>query len=293
MTYELNVLVHGKRVKHYQHNGKVYIEGRKGSDYCLEVKNNTKYKCLAVLSVDGLSIMDGKPADAKTSGGYILAPHTSMRIPGWRLDNANVAKFTFGDRKSAYATSKGKKAARNIGVIGCAVYREIGDDYVPPVYVPVTPWYPYIIPLVFGTSDSTLVFGTSDSNTTSHEVRLNNASATITSSDVPTMTFSEASGSNDFVAYAQDLPGERHAYKAGEPGTLNVGTEFGDRAGHATVHTVFFRKSDPEMTMTITYSDRVGLEKMGVDLSQSTKRRYESPSPFPGSDCQPPAGWRG
>ena len=116
------ILVHGRPVKEYSHKGLVYVEGRPGTEFTLRVANNrTIRRALAVVTVDGRSVMNGRPG-SYASGGYVLKPYSSIVIPGWRLDNEEVAKFFFTGRNDSYAAQMGAPA--DVGVIGCAVFHE-------------------------------------------------------------------------------------------------------------------------------------------------------------------------
>lgn len=119
VTFE--VLVHGRPVKEYPHEGRRYVEGRKGSEFTLRIHNNTGVRVLAVVSVDGLSVMSGK-VGSYDSGGYVLEPYRSLDIPGWRLNNNEVARFFFAEKGQAYASQMDMPT--NIGVIGCAVFNQ-------------------------------------------------------------------------------------------------------------------------------------------------------------------------
>lgn len=120
-NYVLEILVNGKPIKEYPHKGSTYVEGRKSSEYTLRVKNNSSERVAAIITVDGLSVMDGKVGDYN-SGGYIVPAFSHIDIPGWRLDNSKVAKFLFAAIDKAYAAQMGKPT--NIGVIGCAIFKE-------------------------------------------------------------------------------------------------------------------------------------------------------------------------
>jgi hypothetical protein len=119
--FELELLVHGRPVQEYLHESNVFAEGRKGSEFTLNVRNNSDRRVVAVLSVDGLSVMTGKPA-THTDSGYILRSRDTVAIPGWRLNNAQVAHFFFGALPEAYASQMG--TPQNIGVIAAAFYYE-------------------------------------------------------------------------------------------------------------------------------------------------------------------------
>lgn len=123
MEKEVNfeVLVYGRPARQYNHDGFTYVEGRDGSEFTLRVSNNTGRRVLAVVTVDGLSVMNGRDG-SYNSGGYVLGPHSSVDIPGWRLNNDKVAGFFFTANHMAYASLMGKPT--NVGVIGCAVFRE-------------------------------------------------------------------------------------------------------------------------------------------------------------------------
>lgn len=118
---ELTVLIRGRPITEYPHHDQVFIEGRAGSEYEIEVRNNNCYRVEAMISVDGLSVIDGKPAGPQSTG-YILDPYKVMRLPGWMLDTRTVAKFSFAGKKASYATLTNNDA--NHGVVGVMAFRE-------------------------------------------------------------------------------------------------------------------------------------------------------------------------
>lgn len=125
-NYEVDILVNGHSAREYIKDGKIYIEGRKKQEYSLRIKNNGYKRILAVPTVDGLSVLNGKEA-SYNSPGYIVNGHDSVTIHGWRIDDDNVAKFYFSDPEESYSELKG--AANNNGVIGVAVFREKDPVY--------------------------------------------------------------------------------------------------------------------------------------------------------------------
>lgn len=135
--YSLEVYVHNTPITKYIHQNNVFVEGREGSEYTIRFFNHTASRVLAVISVDGLSIVDGEKA-SYTSSGYVVDPNNSLDVPGWRLDDEAVAKFVFGSRKKSYAAKKG--IPQDIGVIGCAVFTE-KQYFLTIPYIPYTePW---------------------------------------------------------------------------------------------------------------------------------------------------------
>lgn len=120
-SFEVEVLVHGRPAQEYSRDGETFMEGRRGSEFTLRVRNSSSRKALAAVSVDGLSVMDGQEA-TRGGAGYVIESYGSVDIPGWRLDNTEVAHFVFSDLPEAYASRMGKP--RNIGVIGVSIFHE-------------------------------------------------------------------------------------------------------------------------------------------------------------------------
>ena len=118
---EFQICVHGKPCQEYYQHNKVYIEGRKGSDFTLRLRNRERRRVLAVVSIDGKDITTGKLASIN-GDGYVLNPYETYNIPGWLLDNHSVAKFFFSKDSQSYAAKTGD--TYNIGLIGCAVFLE-------------------------------------------------------------------------------------------------------------------------------------------------------------------------
>jgi hypothetical protein len=115
----------------------MYMEGREGSAYTIRLKNTTTKKVLVIPSVDGLSVLDGKPADITSSSGYVLSPFQTMDIPGWMVTDKVAAKFKFGKSNEAYVALT-EQNENNLGVIGLAVYAE---KFIPPYLNQYKPSY--------------------------------------------------------------------------------------------------------------------------------------------------------
>jgi hypothetical protein len=73
--------------------------------------------------------MSGQRA-SRTDSAYIVEAHSYVDVPGWRLNDRDVAHFFFGSLPEAYASQMGKP--ENIGVIGAAIYYE--RHYEPPAF---------------------------------------------------------------------------------------------------------------------------------------------------------------
>lgn len=113
-------------LKNVHSGGKRFVQGSKGSSYSLVVKNRAHSRLEVVLSVDGLDVMDGKPASTRKRG-YIIEPGKTLTIKGFRTSEAAVAAFKFSGVNQSYSNMSGK-GTRNVGVIGMAVFTEKGVD---------------------------------------------------------------------------------------------------------------------------------------------------------------------
>ena len=122
MRVGLDILVDGEPLAVVHHAGKDYLPvPRVGEEYEIRVWNNGPRRVVAVVSVDGLSVISGKRA-SETDSGYVVAPHSSVLIQGWRRNMETAAAFRFVDREKSYAAKEDKP--ENIGVIGLVAFEE-------------------------------------------------------------------------------------------------------------------------------------------------------------------------
>ncbi len=104
-------------------NGRTLVVGEDGQRYKILVRNATSARFEVVASVDGLDVIDGKPADPGRRG-YIVDPHDVLVIDGFRTSDAAVAAFRFGRVADSYAAQT--SGDRNVGVVGLAIFAERG-----------------------------------------------------------------------------------------------------------------------------------------------------------------------
>ena len=291
--FEVEVLVNGKPVKEYLKDGKNYIEGREGTRYSVRIKNNSKDRIVAVPSVDGISVINGKVADYKSSG-YIIEAYSSVIIDGWRQSNNEIAEFYFSNMADSYAEAvKGK----NQGVIGIAIFKEKIDatrdllnrikeledknkdpKYVPyPVYpyvprYPVTPINPYVPETTPGPywggdiyycslNDDGTVNAINDSanekfTLCSNEVERNSKSCLCASGIAPSGMSQE------------------------------VGTGWGNTKRSECTEIEFKKDDYPCSVFELYYNTREELIKIGIDFNK--RPTYIAPSAFPNQYCKPP-----
>ena len=108
--------------------GRTLIVGQDGARYRIVVRNGTTARFEIVASVDGVDVIDGKPADPNRRG-YLVDPHDTLVIDGFRTSDAQVAAFRFGRVADSYAAQT--SGDRNVGVVGLAIYAEQGAIWTP------------------------------------------------------------------------------------------------------------------------------------------------------------------
>jgi len=113
-------------LKNYNAGNRRYVVGRKGSNYSLVVKNLCHSRLEVLLSVDGLDVMDGRPASFRKRG-YIIQPGKTLTVKGFRTSESAVASFKFSSVSNSYSNAR-HGTTRNVGVIGLAVFTEKGID---------------------------------------------------------------------------------------------------------------------------------------------------------------------
>lgn len=107
---------------------RTFVIGQAGQRYSIVLTNNTGHRFEAVTTVDGLDVVNGKPGSFDHRG-YVLLPFATLEIEGFRQSTNAVAAFRFASVADSYAAQTG--SARNVGVIGVALFTERGDAFVP------------------------------------------------------------------------------------------------------------------------------------------------------------------
>lgn len=112
--------IEGKRLTVHWHEGRAYVAGKPGNEYHVSVRNRRGEDLLAVVSVDGVNVVSGETADP-SQGGYVLSPHHSLDIQGWRKSLSETAAFYFTALPDSYAARTARP--EHVGVIGVALFR--------------------------------------------------------------------------------------------------------------------------------------------------------------------------
>ena len=116
--FALDIVVDGKVLPQFVHEGKSYVAAELGKNFSLRVSVPRFGRFEGVLSVDGLDVLTGDTAKT-AAGGYVFTSATTPDdndITGFRLNDKTVAKFIFVERGGSYAELTHRPA--NVGVIG-------------------------------------------------------------------------------------------------------------------------------------------------------------------------------
>ncbi len=116
----------GRFLTGFEAAGKSYVVGAAGQRYSIVIQNNVPARLEVIVSVDGLDVLDGKAA-AFTKRGYLIDPRGTVEIDGFRQSMDAVAAFRFGSVRDSYAEKK-TGDSRNVGVIGVALFNEMGSN---------------------------------------------------------------------------------------------------------------------------------------------------------------------
>jgi hypothetical protein len=264
----------GNSLPLYRWEGQSFVLGQMGSRYRIHVTNRTSRRVEAVVSVDGLEVVGGRPADLQKARGYILPPFGDITIDGFRTSLDEVAAFRFSTVREAYATRKGDD--RNVGVIGVAFFpeRERYAVLAPPP--PRVDWR-----------------GRRDASEESH----GSASSGPLPSAAPATQGADSAPAPSAAGRRAEGGSPRDAAKKAErPG---LGTEFGERHESSVRYASFERESSstPASVLELHYNDRAGLRAMGIPIDPPYEATdYDlrrSAEPFPATRfAAPPPGDR-
>lgn len=124
--YRVEMMVNGEFVRKIRHQSKTFLPVKIGDEFKIRVYNE-QYgtRICAVVSCDGVDVIEGKPA-TMCNTGYIINPNSYYDIAGWRTSDSQVAKFVVSGKGESYSEKVGQGG--NQGVIGVVIYPEL---YVP------------------------------------------------------------------------------------------------------------------------------------------------------------------
>jgi len=283
-AYELEVLVNGARARTYEYGGESYVLGQSGSRYVLRVHNRSPRRVEAVVSVDGLDVIDGKAGDFKHKRGYLVDAYSFVDIDGWRISQREAAAFRFAPIGESYAAKTG--SARNVGVIGVAVFAERVPPRPRPVYVPEVEYE-----------------SAPEGRSTGGRGQFSDAEASSAQPRSAPASTAPAAEAARAPAPAKASKGEASASarsSAARRERSGLGTEFGEAVSSEIQHVQFVRAhpSQPDILLGARYNDRAGLIALGIDIDGTARERdlalRRSAQPFPAQThyARPPSDWR-
>ena len=88
----------GRTLPGFAAGGRTLVVGEDGERYKIVVRNATTARFEIVASVDGLDVIDGKPADPNRRG-YIVDPHDTLVIDGFRTSDARRRRVPVRPRR--------------------------------------------------------------------------------------------------------------------------------------------------------------------------------------------------
>jgi hypothetical protein len=303
--YDVQILrADGGSLPTYAFRDRYYVEGSADERYVIRITNPTPRRIEAVVSVDGLDVIDGENGDLRKRG-YVVPAYGETQIEGFRTSQADVATFRFSSVGASYAGQKGKP--RNVGVIAVALFEEQplpGEQEIivggRPAPRPISPRRPYDY------RDDLDRRGAADaakSAKADERVSRNPATAPPPSaaSDqavrAPATAAAPSGGagraSESLDRYDDDaaMPEPRQVPQRER---LGLGTEFGEQRYSAASYTRFVRGSGrPVAIAELRYNDTAGLIALGIPLQPMPDDRElilrETANPFPGDHfARPP-----
>jgi len=120
-TITIHPAADGPPLRTCEYRGHTYVGGQPGQRYEVHVTNNTGFRILAVVTVDGINVTDGSPG-SYDGPGMVISGRTTTPFKGWRTSLDAEAAFYIVTATASYAAGMGTPA--NIGVIGLAVFQE-------------------------------------------------------------------------------------------------------------------------------------------------------------------------
>jgi len=302
--YDVQIIrQNGDTLPTYPFKDRYYVQGNDGERYVIRVTNPTPNRVEAVVTVDGLDVIDGENGDLKKRG-YIVPPYGDVRIEGFRTSIEDVATFRFSSVDDSYAGKKGK--ARNVGVIAVAIFEEQHSEdqqiIVGPTAPPPPPGYrpPYDYKDDLDSRGETT---SSAKKSNGGVARADKAPAKEKRAAPPAQTRpapappAPGRGGGGATAGAPrtadaeaDYGGDEGRWEEAPAPRTNrpgLGTEFGEQRYSAASYTRFVRANNrPIAIAELRYNDAAGLIALGIHMQPlpdtNELMTRETADPFPG-----------
>lgn len=266
---DLRVCVNGRPTREYSHDGLIFVESRHGTNYTIKIKNDNGYRVMAIVSVDGLDVISGKPAESVDTG-YVVSGYSSTEIKGYRITDGESAAFVFYSKGESY-TKDVTGNVRNAGVIGVRVFREKEQPITMAWFQPMPKQYP----------DPWNPNKYNPNILRSHSRKLGGQP------DVDMAVYCSSVQSKGLVGSTFDSAQLTSA-------NFDTGTAWGDQQSDK-VKRVEFDKGELITESVIYYASSKALKKIGIDLTDEPlvgSTPDKMPKPFGNSGyCTPPKNW--
>src|ERR1700681_4125757 len=118
----VDILVDGAPQPRYPHDGRWYVEARKGREDASRLRNRYAVPAAVALSVDGLNTIDARETTAADARKWVLGPYETVTISGWQTSLKEARRFEFTTEARSYGQALGKTA--NLGVISAVFFKE-------------------------------------------------------------------------------------------------------------------------------------------------------------------------
>lgn len=242
----------GSPLRTFHQDGTTFALGYSGERFVIRLANDTDRRVEAVVSVDGRDAVSGRVADFVGERGYVVPPHGSIRVEGFRQSFDAVAAFRFSSPHDSYSARMG--TPENVGIVGVAFFPERAR---PPVVRRVPIWprdeaaerEPYPDP------------------------RPSAAPRAPRAADAPASRAPKSA----YGGSGSD-PGSRRRAEASPPSRL--GTEYAESRDSRVREIPFQRESEtrPSAVVRIRYDDAEGLMARGINVYPERYYSYDPPS---------------
>jgi hypothetical protein len=119
---DVDILVDGAPQQRYGHEGRWYVEARKGREYTIRLRNPFPVRVAVALSVDGLNTIDARETTAADARKWVLDPYETVTIGGWQTSQTEARRFEFTTEARSYGHALGE--TENLGVISAVFFKE-------------------------------------------------------------------------------------------------------------------------------------------------------------------------
>lgn len=118
----VDILIDGSPQPQFAHDGRWYVEARKGREYAIRLRNPFPVRVAVALSVDGLNTIDARETTAAAARKWVIDPYETIVISGWQTSKTEARRFEFTTEEKSYGAALGKTA--NLGVISAVFFKE-------------------------------------------------------------------------------------------------------------------------------------------------------------------------